>query len=244
MKGFKELSLVALSLVAHTVSSEKVQDHTDHGTQGGQTPIGDTMKDAIKTSDVHILSEANFTSFITDHPHVLAEFYAPWCGHCQALEPKYEKAATELKDSRDDVFLAKVDCTENKQLCEDQGVQGFPTLKAFKGNTDTSKMYAGARETEALVEWMVKQTQPVVTIMDKDHVHDDFTKSHKVVVVGYLDEKDTKSLETFDKAAEQLSDLYIFARTSHPNHADGAGVKFPSVVLYKQYDDPKTSIRS
>ena len=61
---------------------------------------------------------------------VLAEFYAPWCGHCRNLAPQYKKAAEKLKG------LAKVvavNCDEdtNKRICGQMGIQGFPTVKVF-----------------------------------------------------------------------------------------------------------------
>jgi protein disulfide-isomerase A1 len=46
------------------------------------------------------------------------------------VAPEYEKAAEELKDT--EITLAKIDCTEERDLCSDYDVQGYPTIKVFK----------------------------------------------------------------------------------------------------------------
>ena len=48
------------------------------------------------------------------------------CGHCKALAPHYEEAATALKDKN--IKLAKVDCVEEADLCQSHGVQGYPCV--------------------------------------------------------------------------------------------------------------------
>lgn len=88
----------------------------------------------------------------TDTP---SRFYAPWCGHCQNLKPKYEKAAKSLKDLAQ---VAAVDCDdeENKPLCGSMGIKGFPTLKIVKPSKKPGKPiiedYQGQREAANIIE--------------------------------------------------------------------------------------------
>jgi protein disulfide-isomerase A1 len=46
------------------------------------------------------------------------------------------------------IKLAKVDCTEEADLCQSYGVEGYPTLKVFRG-PDNVNAYSGARKAPA-----------------------------------------------------------------------------------------------
>ena len=105
-----------------------------------------TLATAADASDVHDLKTDTFKSFIGEHDLVLAEFFAPWCGHCKALAPEYEEAATALKEKN--IQLAKVDCTQEADLCKEYGVEGYPTVKVFRG-LDTISPYNGQRKADA-----------------------------------------------------------------------------------------------
>jgi len=72
--------------------------------------------------------------------------FAPWCGHCKALAPEYDTAATTLKEKN--IRLAKVDCTAEADLCQSYGIEGYPTLKVFRG-LDNISPYAGQRKADA-----------------------------------------------------------------------------------------------
>jgi len=79
---------------------------------------------AEQDSDVLSLTTSSFETTVNPEPLMLVEFFAPWCGHCKALAPHYEEAATALKEKG--IKVAKVDCVEEADFCQTKGIQGYP----------------------------------------------------------------------------------------------------------------------
>jgi protein disulfide-isomerase A1 len=187
-------------------------------------------------SDVVQLKKDTFDEFVKANDLVLAEFFAPWCGHCKALAPEYEEAATSLKEK--DIKVVKVDCTEEADLCQQHGVEGYPTLKVFRG-LDNVSPYKGQRKAAAITSYMVKQSLPAVSEVTKDTL-EEFKKADKVVLVAYLSADDKASSEVFTAAAEKLRDNYPFGVSTDAALAEAEGVTAPAVVLYKDFDEGKS----
>nr|WNZ75821.1 protein disulfide-isomerase precursor [Trichoderma harzianum] len=186
-------------------------------------------------SDVTSLTKDTFNDFINSNDLVLAEFFAPWCGHCKALAPEYEEAATTLKEKN--IKLAKVDCVDEADLCKDHGVEGYPTLKVFRG-LDIVSPYTGPRKADGITSYMVKQSLPAVSVLTKDTL-EEFKTADKVVLVAYIASDDKASNETFTAVANELRDTYLFGGVNDAAVAKAEGVEFPSVVLYKSFDEGK-----
>lgn len=113
-------------------------------------PIPETQE-----GPVQIVVAKNYDEIVLDDAKdVLIEFYAPWCGHCKALAPKYDILAKLYVDAgfTDKVTIAKVDATLNDVPDE---IQGFPTIKLYKaGDKKNPVTYSGSRSIEDLIKFV------------------------------------------------------------------------------------------
>ncbi|XP_066539001.1 protein disulfide isomerase family A, member 7 [Hoplias malabaricus] len=99
---------------------------------------------------------------------VLVEFYAPWCGHCKNLEPKYTELGEKL--FRDpNIVIAKMDATVN-DVPPGYDVQGFPTIYlAPAGQKDQPRRYEGGREVNDFINYLKREaTNPLVLSTSRD----------------------------------------------------------------------------
>jgi protein disulfide-isomerase A1 len=169
------------------------------------------------------LTADNYDSFIKENPVTLIEFFAPWCGHCKALAPEYDKASEELKDV---VKIAKVDCTTQESLCNQNGVQGFPTLKVFRDGKASE--YKGQRTSASIVDTMKRQLAPAVTTVTKDN-YDSFKDSDNVVIIATA-KKGSDEAKLFSKIANIYRDDFVFGLKEGDKAA---------ITLYKKFDEGK-----
>ena len=107
------------------------------------------------------INAEDFESTITENDIVLVDFWAEWCGPCKRFGPIYEKASEEY----DGVVFAKLDTDANQELSGQLGIEGIPTLMAFREGVLVFNQ-AGALPGPAL-----KQVVEAVKGLDMEEVH-------------------------------------------------------------------------
>ncbi|KIH67705.1 protein disulfide-isomerase domain protein [Ancylostoma duodenale] len=132
----------------------------------------------------------------------IVKFYAPWCAHCKRLLPVWEHLGYAVSDKNLPVRVAKMDCTRFTAACNKLSITGYPTVIFFRQGRRIE--YYGDRTKEALFNFVVKSSAPIVENVNAVRLNDirrDSRNDPAFVIIG--EEKNDMQKE-FEAVADSL----------------------------------------
>lgn len=134
--------LVIIVLVIYFVNCKNKNTNNAH-TEG---MISSTTYNTKPVNDKFMGDRFDFNK--TNKRNYLVLFYADWCGHCKNFMPIWDKFAQQ-NSSHNNFVVQKVSCEQNKQLCQQQKVEGFPTVRFYRADGKVVE-YTGDRSMDSL----------------------------------------------------------------------------------------------
>jgi thioredoxin 1 len=102
----------------------------------------------LMSENIKILTDVTFDDFL-GAPVSLVDFWAPWCGPCQALAPILDEIASEMKDK---VSFAKINVDENNETAGKFRIRSIPCLIVFKGKDEVGRILGHKDKSDLLAE--------------------------------------------------------------------------------------------
>jgi protein disulfide-isomerase A6 len=157
------------------------------------------------------VSDADFSRITSASKEVyMVMFYAPWCGHCKNLKPKYESAARNNSNSQ--IKFARINCDDNRTTCGQYGVQGYPTLKVFLPGGKVED-YNGGRDESSMMhilEGFAKNLVPPkpLAFLENHEKYDEYCiKDSGICLIAFLPHIMDTGVEGRNKYKKTLQEL-------------------------------------
>lgn len=162
--------------------------------------------EAVKVLDIN----ENLLDLIEKHnqQNWLVKFYAPWCHHCQQLEPTYNNVAEDIYNKHNNLIVGRVDCTKAGRICEHFGVNSYPTIKFI--NKDSQVSYRGDRSEKSILAFADRLQGPTVNVVRSCKELGEATNKHDLVILSTIANDNDPVRKEFESLARAYKSTHWF----------------------------------
>jgi len=129
--------------------------------------VGATELDADWSSSHDGFTHKSFDQVIEGHDFTMINFFAGWCSHCQKFAPAWDQIAKKVNGEgegqpqqfadRDGVLrtvrLIRMNCVDFNKICQDKGIDAYPTIRLYKADGSFS-LFDGKRDEADIIRWI------------------------------------------------------------------------------------------
>jgi len=91
------------------------------------------------------LEDSTFRKFVREHPLVVVDCWAPWCGPCRMVSPIVDELA---RDYAGKIAFGKLNTDDNPGVTTEYGIMSIPTLLVFKNGTLVDRIIGARPKTD------------------------------------------------------------------------------------------------
>jgi len=173
------------------------------------------------------LTDSNFDE-VTRNGKWILEFFAPWCPHCQSLEPVLEEASVILKASFPELKIGSIDCTVQKGLAEKYGIEAYPTLKFLSDGYISD--YQGGRQVKDFINFARRATGPSIQKIENENQLLQLKRDNPVIFI--LNTDNDEILNLYTKLSRRYQHQMKFATTSNKSIMKSIGNVENGLIWY------------
>jgi thioredoxin 1 len=115
-------------------------------------------RQAVTSGHTPVLTvdEHSFSDIVKNHPALVIDFWAEWCGPCRRVAPVVEDLAQEFSNK---VSFAKCDTDHNQRLALQFGISAIPCLILFSNGQMVDRII-GALPKETIRARIIRAFPP------------------------------------------------------------------------------------
>ena len=97
---------------------------------------------------------SNFDTIVKSEKPGLIDFFATWCGPCQALAPILKQVKDSLGER---ITILKIDVDKNQQMAAQYQVRGVPTMILFQAGRQLWRQ-SGVVSKEEIIKTILEKS--------------------------------------------------------------------------------------